>query len=107
MRLAQITDRAAELSEKYQLPEHLDNASRKLSEVSVAAKRGAAVAYRTALDNPKTSAAGVILAAALIGGLLWWMFGDERRPVQRRKHANRVRAGSERRRKSRARAAAA
>ena len=96
MRLAQITNRAAELSEKYELPEHLDNASRKLSEVSgkvydrmsvagEAARRQAIAAYRTALEHPKTSIGGIVLAAALVGGLLWYMFGDERRPVQRRR----------------------
>lgn len=114
MRLAQITDRATELAEKYELPEHLNTASRKLSEVSEkvydgvsvaseAAKRGAAMAYRAALDNPKTSIAGVVLAAALIGGALWYVFGDWRKPpVQRRRHGTRLRAGSERRRKGRA-----
>ena len=113
MRLAQISDRIVDLSDKYQVPEHLNQASRKLGEVSEkvydrmsvageATKRGAAMAYRAALDNPKTSIGGIIVAAALVGGLLWWVFGDARRPVQRRKHAPRVRAGGERRRKGRA-----
>lgn len=113
MRLAQLTNRAAELSEKYEVPEHLDNASRKLSEVSgkvydsmsvagEAARRHAMAAYRTALDHPRTSIGGIIIAAALVGGLLWYMFGDERRPVQRRRRtSSRVRAGMERRRKHR------
>lgn len=114
MRLAHITNRANELSEKYELPEHLDNASRRLSEVSgkvydrmsvagEAARRHAMAAYRTALEHPKTSIGGVIIAAALVGGLLWYMFGDERRPVQRRRRStgSRVRAGTERRRKQR------
>jgi hypothetical protein len=106
--------RLEKLAEKYQVPEHLNAASQKLGEVSEkvydrvtlaseAAKRGAAAAYRAALDNPKTSIAGVVLAAALIGGALWFVFGDWRKvPVQRRRHGTRVRAGSERRRKGRA-----
>ena len=116
MRLAQLTnraaERAAELSQKYEFPEHLDHASRKLSEVSgkvydsmsvagEAARRHALAAYRTALDHPRTSIGGMIIAAALVGGLLWYMFGDERRPVQRRRTHSRVRAGTERRRKPR------
>ena len=113
MRLAQLTNRAAELSEKYEVPEHLDNASRKLSEVSgkvydsmsvagEAARRHAMAAYRTALEHPRTSIGGMIIAAVLVGGLLWYMFGDERRPVQRRRHTgSRVRAGTERRHKRR------
>ena len=114
MRLAEITNRAAELSEQYEVPKHLDTASRKLSEVSSkvydqlgvageAARKGAAAAYRTALDHPRTSIGGIVIAAALVGGLLWYMFGNQRRPVQRRRnHGPRVRAGAERRRKSRA-----
>lgn len=113
MRLARISNRAAELSERYELPEHLSNASRKLSEVSgkvydrvsvagEAARKGALVAYRAALAHPKTSIGGVIVAAALVGGLLWYMFGDWRRPVQRRPSHTRVRTRSERRRRSRA-----
>jgi hypothetical protein len=118
MRLAEISKRAAELSEQYEVPKHLDNASRKLSEVSSkvydqlgiageAARKGAAAAYRTALDHPRTSIGGVIIAAALVGGLLWYMFGNQRRPVQRRRTHAKVRAGAERRRKPRARHAAA
>lgn len=114
MRLAHITDRAAELSEKYQVPEHLNQASRKLSEVSEkvvdrvseaseAARRGAAMAYRTALEHPKTSIGAVIVAAALVGGALWYVFGNWRKPaIQRRRHGTRLRAGNERRRKHRA-----
>lgn len=114
MRLAQISDRVVDLSEKYQVPEHLNQASRKLGEVSEkvydrvsvageAAKRGAAMAYRAALDNPKTSIGGLILAAAVVGGALWYVFGNWRRtPIQRRRPATRTRAGGERRRKGRA-----
>jgi hypothetical protein len=64
-----------------------------------------------ALEHPRTSVAGIILAAALVGGLLWYMFGDSRRPVQRRRTHTRMRAGTERRRRggraARARAATA
>jgi hypothetical protein len=114
MRLERISNRVADLSERYQVPEHLEQASRKLGEVSEkvydrmsmageAAKRGAAYAYRTALEHPKTSIGAIIVAAALVGGLLWYMFGDKRRPVQRRRAGtSRVRAGAERRRKHRA-----
>ena len=113
MRMADISSRAADLAERYEVPEHLNQASRKLSEVSEkvydrmstageAARRGALAAYRTALEHPKTSIGGIIIAAALVGGLLWYMFGDERRPVQRRRAgASRLRAGTERRRKGR------
>jgi hypothetical protein len=112
MRLAEISNRAAELSEQYEVPKHLDNASRKISEVSSkvydqlgaagdVARKGAVAAYRTALEHPKTSIGGVIIAAALVGGLLWYMFGNARRPVQRRRTHTKVRAGSERRRKPR------
>ena len=108
MRLAAISNRAAE---QYEVPKHLDNASRKLSEVSgkvydqlsvagETARRGAVAAYRTALDHPKTSIGGVIIAAALVGGLLWYMFGDRSKPVERRRKGARVRAVSEKRRRS-------
>jgi hypothetical protein len=115
MRLAQISNRAAQLSERYEVPEHLSSASRKLSEVSgkvyhgvsaagEAARKGALAAYRAALAHPKTSIGGVIVAAALVGGLLWYLFGDPRRPVQRRRTHTRMRAGTERRRRGRVRA---
>jgi hypothetical protein len=113
MRLARISNRAAELSERYELPEHLSNASRKLSEVSgkvydgmsvagEAARKSAQVAYRAALAHPKTSIGGVIVVAALVGGLLWYMFGDWRRPLQRRPSHTRMRARTERGKRSRA-----
>jgi hypothetical protein len=63
------------------------------------ARYGAEVAYRAALNNPRTSIAGVVLAAAVIGGLLWYMFGDARKPVERRRKGPRVRAVSERRKR--------
>jgi len=107
MRLQQVSNRVAELSEQYQVPDKLnrayESAYEKMSTASDAARRGAMAAYRTALEHPKTSIGGMIIAAALVGGLLWYMFGDERRPVQRRRRSSgsRVRAGTERRRKSR------
>lgn len=107
MRLAEMTrevsNQLSEASERYQVPQRLRAAGE-------AAREGAQAAYRMALEHPRTSAAGIILAAALVGGLLWYMFGDSRRPVQRRRTHTRMRAGTERRRRSRparARAAAA
>jgi hypothetical protein len=113
MRLAKISERAAELADKYEVPEHLSNASQKLSEVSGkvydrmsvagdAARRGAMSAYHTALEHPRTSIGGIILAAALIGGALWYVFGDWRKPEPRKRHGGRVRAGNERRKRHRA-----
>ena len=117
MRLAEVSSRLNEVSERYQVPERLSAASKKAYEgMSVAsqkayegmgvageaARRGAHAAYQMAREYPRASIGGAILAVALVGGLLWYMFGDRQRPVQRRKHGNRVRAGAERRRKGRA-----
>jgi hypothetical protein len=115
MTLEQISNRMTDLSEKYRVPEHLEQASRTVGEVSEkvydrmtaageAAKRGATMAYRAALEHPRTSAGGLIIAAALVGGALWFVFGNWRTPrVQRRRAGTtRVRAGTERRRKHRA-----
>lgn len=117
MRLAEVSSRLNEVSERYQVPERLSAASKKAYEgmsvasqkayegmgvASEAARRGAHAAYQMAREYPRASVGGAILAAALIGGLLWYMFGDRQRPVQRRRHTTRARAGSERRRKSRA-----
>jgi len=105
MRLAQVSNRVADLSEQYEVPEKLNRMSEKISDgMSVAgqaARQGALRAYHTALEHPKISFGGVILAAALVGGLLWFMFGDERRPVQRRRKGPRVRAEAERRKRTR------
>jgi hypothetical protein len=102
MRLAEVTrevsNQLSEASERYQVPQRLRAAGE-------AARQGAQAAYRMALDHPRTSVAGIILAAALVGGLLWYMFGDSQRPVQRRRTQTRMRAGTERRRRGRARAA--
>jgi hypothetical protein len=106
MRLAQIPERVQQLSEQYEVPERLTDASKKayhhLSAAGETARKGAMAAYRTALEHPRTSIGGIILAAALVGGLLWYMFGDASRPVQRRRSGTRMRAGAERRKRHRA-----
>jgi hypothetical protein len=119
MRLAQVTnrvadlsDRVADLSEKYEVPEKLGRVSEKVydgvSVASQAARKGAIAAYRTALEHPRASVGGIIIAAALVGGVLWYVFGNWRKtPIQRRRAPARVRAASERRRRSRAARAAA
>jgi hypothetical protein len=119
MRLAQVTnrvadlsDRVADLSEKYEVPEKLGRVSEKVydgvSVASQAARKGAIGAYRTALEHPRASIGGIIIAAALVGGALWYVFGNWRKPpIQRRKHATRVRAGTETERRRRSRAARA
>ena len=119
MRLAQVTNRVADLSEKvadlserYEVPEKLGRVSEKvydgMSAASEAARRGALVAYRTALEHPRTSIGGVILAAALVGGALWYVFGNWRKPpIQRRRAGTRVRAGTATERRRRAGRAAA
>jgi hypothetical protein len=104
MRLAEVTrevsNQLSDTSERYQVPQRLRAAGE-------AARQGAQAAYRMALDHPRTSVAGIILAAALVGGLLWYMFGDSRRPVQRRRTHTGMRAGTERRKRRAARARAA
>jgi pimeloyl-ACP methyl ester carboxylesterase len=101
MRLASITERIAPVSER--LYDRASNAGEAVSE-------GAQVAYRAALNHPKTSIGGLILAAGLVAGVLWYVFGDWQRPASRRGTATRVRAGTRsahRRRAKGARAAAA
>jgi len=105
MRLAEVSNRVAELSEKYEVPQKLNRVSEKVhGQMSVAgdaARRGATMAYHAALEHPRTAIGGVILAAALVGGALWYVFGEGRQPAPRKRHAPRVRAGSERRRRPR------
>jgi len=106
MRLAEVSNRVAELSEKYEVPQKLNRVSEKVhDQMSVAgdaARRGATIAYRAALEHPRTAIGGVILAAVLVGGALWYVFGEWRRTAApRRRHATRVRGGAERRRKPR------
>lgn len=102
LRLAEVSNRFNEVSDRYRIPDRLHNAGQ-------SARRGAHAAYRMALDHPKSSAAaGIILAAALVGGVLWYLFGNPWQALQRRRTPNRVRAHSERRNRNRsARAAAA
>jgi len=111
MRLAQVSSRLADLSEQYEVPEKLGRMSEKVHDgVTVAgeaARKGAAMAYRAALEHPRTAIGGIIVAVALVGGALWYVFGDWRRPAPRKRTGTRVRAGTEQRRRTRhARAAA-
>ena len=105
MRLAEVTrdvaDQLNDVSERYQVPKRLrvaqDMARRGAQVAYDNAYRGARSAYRVALENPRASAAaGVILAAAIVGGVLWYIFGSERQ--QPRKPRARVRAGTGRKR---------
>ena len=114
MRLAEVTkevsNQLSDVSERYQVPQRLRRASDAACEAaytaSDAARRGARQAYRIALDNPRTSAAaGVILATALVGGLLWYIFGNEEKA--QRKPRPRVRARTERRKQGRSAKASA
>ena len=105
MNLANVTNRVNEVAQRYQVPERLDMAKETISDLSgrMAERMSAAgqTAYRYARENPRTSMASAIVAAMLVGGLLWYMFGDRKHPVQRRRPGNRVRAGTERRRRHR------
>jgi hypothetical protein len=117
MRLAQVPNRLAQMAEDCEVTERLTDASKRLGQFSEkaydrmsvagdAARRGALVAYRTALEHPKTSIGGLIIAAAVVGGILWYVFGDRGQAAPRRRP--RVRAKTERRKQPRqARAAAA
>jgi hypothetical protein len=103
MRLAEVTKEVSnhlnEVSERYQVPQ-------RLRVVGDTARRGAQNAYQLALEHPRTSAAaGVILAAAIVGGVLWYMFGSQREPLERR--TRRVRAGTGRKRAKTTRASRA
>jgi len=113
MRLAEVTkevsNQLSDVSERYQVPQRLRRASDAACEAaytaSDAARRGARQAYRVALDNPRAStAAGVILAAALVGGVLWYIFGNESTEPRR---TRRVRAGTGRKRAKTTRSRAA
>ena len=114
MRLAEVTkevsNHLSEVSERYQVPQRFrratDVASEAVHSAGDAARRGAQQAYRIALDNPRTSAAaGMILATALVGGLLWYIFGNQEKA--QRKPRPRVRARTERRKQSRSAKASA
>jgi hypothetical protein len=103
MRLAEVSNRLSEVAERFQVPERISAASQKIHEgmshAGHAARQGAHVAYRMAREHPATSIASAVVAAALIGGVLWYLFGDPRHPVERRRRGARVRAVSERRRR--------
>ena len=93
MRIAEVTKEVSnhlnEMSERYQVPERLRMAQD-------TARRSAQQAYQLALDHPRASmAAGVVLAAAIVGGVLWYIFGGEREEQRR---TRRVRAGTGRKR---------
>jgi hypothetical protein len=102
-RLTEAPARLSELSERYQVPERVSAASQKMYEgmsaAGESARRGAHAAYQRAREYPRASVAGALVAAALIGGALWYLFGDPKRPVERRRRGARVRAVSERRRR--------
>lgn len=120
MTLSEVSNRLSEVAERYQVPERVSVASQKLYEgmstageavrkgavvAGEAAHRGAHAAYQMAREYPRASVASALVAAALIGGALWYLFGDPKRPVERRRRGARVRAVSERRRRhARARA---
>ena len=104
MRLAEVTrdvsDQLSDVSKRYQVPQRLRRASDTAVRGANVAYRGAQTAaqnaYHVALNHPRASAAaGIILAAAIVGGVLWYIFGNEQ-PEQRR--TRRVRAGTGRKR---------
>jgi hypothetical protein len=106
MTLADVTNRLNEVSERYEIPERVSVATQKVREgvhaAGDAAYRGAYSAYEFARAHPRSTIGGAIAAAMIIGGVLYYLFGDKRHtPVQRRKAPSRVRAGAERRRKHR------
>lgn len=114
MRLAEVTkevsDHLNEVSERYHVPERLrvasDTARRGANAAYEHAYRGARNAYQMALEHPRTSAAaGIVVAAAIVGGVLWYIFGNQRQQEPRRQRT-RVRAGTARRRAKTSRAAA-
>lgn len=105
MKFADVATRVNEVAQRYQMPERIDAAKETINDFSgrMAERMSAAgqTAYRLARENPRASIASAVVAAMLVGGLLWYMFGDRRNPVQRRRAGNRVRAGTERRRRHR------
>lgn len=113
MRLAEVSrevaDQLNEASERYQVPQRLRYAGETARETarmaSETARRGAQHAYHMALEHPRASAAaGVILAAAIVGSVLWYIFGNERSEPRR---TRRVRAGTGRKRAKTARSSRA
>jgi hypothetical protein len=118
MRLAQVPNRLAQMADDCEVTERLTDASKKLGQFSEkaydrmsvageAARRGAVMAYHTALQHPRTSIGGLIVAAAVVGGILWYVFGDRGQAAPRKRTTKRVRAGAERRKTARQTRAAA
>src|ERR687897_2159476 len=103
-RVSDLSGRVSDLSGRYRVPERVSAASQAaykgVSAAGEAACRGAEATYRLARQYPRTSIGAIIVAAALVGGALWYMFGNARNPVQRRRTVTRVRVGGERRRRS-------
>jgi hypothetical protein len=103
MTLAEVSNRLSEVAEHYKVPERVAATSQKLHEgmsaAGHAARRGAYAAYQIAREHPRASVASLAVAAAVIGGVLWYVFGDARHPVERRRKGERVRAVSERRKR--------
>ena len=111
MRIAEVTRDVAEqlndVSERYQVPQRLrhagETARRGAEHAYRHANRAAQNAYQLALENPRASAAvGVVVAAAIVGGVLWYIFGGTRKEEPR---TRRVRAGTGRKRARTTRAA--
>jgi hypothetical protein len=112
MRLAEVTKEVSkhlsEVSERYDVPQRLRTVQDSALRGAEAARRHAHTAYQVALENPRTAIGGAILAAAVIGGVLWYLFRERRAPASRGRAGGRVRAGTERRRtRHRSRAASA
>ena len=90
-----VADQLNEVSERYQVPQRLRYAGETAREAARAwrakpraAARSTPTTWRS--SNPRTSAAaGVILAAAIVGGVLWYIFGTGEAKEPRR-HAPRV-----------------
>jgi hypothetical protein len=101
MKLAEVPRRLNEVSEQYQIPQ-------RLRAVGETACESAQSAYNMALKHPRTSAtAGIALAAALIGGVLWYLFHDRRGSSPQRSASTRPSNERRRKRAKGARAAAA
>ena len=91
MRLAEVTRDVAEqlndVSERYQVPQRLQMAretARRGACLRQRLSRSAARLSRGDGESAPSAAAGVILAAAIVGGVLWYIFGSERAEEQQR-----------------------
>lgn len=103
MRLAEVPSRLSDVSSvaSEKISEGMSTAGEAARRGADAAYRGAHAAYRLALAHPKSSIGALVATAVLVGGVLWYMFGSHRKPLQRRAKGARVRAVSERRRRNR------